>query len=147
MCFWCESRSEKVPPTNYGRTDLCTSSAPWLVSHGYRYSIDMQYLAHPFGSYADAADDHPFWLCNSHCHHLLIECWHYLFSEIESFLYCSSAETSCLCEYWPHLNCFLTVILISPLSSIACVYCENLQVVFLVLPLDLPTGAFSVYSR
>ena len=34
-----------MPPTNYRRTDFGTSSAPWLVSHGYCYSIDMQYLA------------------------------------------------------------------------------------------------------
>ena len=49
-------------------------------------SVDMQYLAHPFGSYADAADYHPFWLCSPRWYHPLIECWHPLFSQILSLI-------------------------------------------------------------
>ena len=46
----------------------------------------MQYLAHPFGSYADAADYHPFWMYSPRWYHPLIECWQPLFSGILSLI-------------------------------------------------------------
>ena len=113
-CFCYESRREKVPPTNYRRTDAGdrTSSALWLVSHGYRYSIDMQYLAHLFGSYADAADCHPLLACSPRWDHPSILYTYTLFSPKYSWGICFSEDNSrLLLHSGSRLNLYLSSLL------------------------------------